>query len=251
MTRWRRVLVLVAAVALLTACASAPEHVINDQEAATANAKLGIDYMHKGELNKALTTLQQALHYNPKQVSANWALAIIYHRRHEEDKANTHFRRALQAQQRPEILNSYGAFLCDRGKTEGAVRAFSRAAGNPSYKTPADAWANAGLCLQRAGKTGQALHYYQLALEDNARHAPALWRMAQLQYAQNNYLQARGFLQRLQDVTTLSPEALVLGARIELALHNRPNARAYLQRYNAGHPTHPRSLEQLGTQADE
>lgn len=236
---------------VLTACASSPQQKLNNADAANANANLGIDYMRKGNNELALSKLKRALEYNPDHVNANWALGIVYQRLNEPDKAETYFQRAIDRQPRPEILNSYGVFLCEQGETEEAVDKFQRSADNPRYATPANALANAGLCLERAGKTAKAETYYRRALKANPEHAPTLRQLAQLSYKQGDYLRARGFLQRLEDVETLSGDMLLLGARIELAQGNRQGAALYLRRYNTDHPGAPRTLDQLEVESDE
>lgn len=232
----------------LGACAGGPDEHLDEQRAADANAALGIDYMRKGNYEQALSRLRRALSYDDEHVDANWALALTYGRLQEYDKADTHFRRALDVSPSPPILNSYGAFLCERGRVEDAVRYFDRAADNPRYASPADALANAGLCLVRTGREAEGEDYFRRALEHDPEHAAALERMARLEFGRGDHLGARAFLQRRADAGPLDRELLLLAARNELALGDRDEARRYLRRYNADESGAPVTLEQLSNQ---
>lgn len=217
----------------LGACAGGPDEPLDEQRAADANAALGIDYMRKGNYERALSRLRRALSYDDRHVDANWALALTYGRLQEYDKADVHFRRALDGSPSAPILNSYGAFLCERGRIDDAVRYFRRAADNPRYASPADALANAGLCLTRAGRDSEGEDYFRRALEKDPEHASALERLARLEFAHGDHLRARAFLQRRAAVGPLDGELLLLAARNELALGDRREAALYLRRYNA------------------
>lgn len=168
---------------LLVACSSVPKPGSRNMAAANANAKLGVDYLQKGELDKAATTLKRALRYDPDQVDANWGLAIIARRRQKPDKADQFFRKALDKDAKPAILNSYAAFLCNRGQTQKAVSMFLRAANDPRYKTPGNALSNAGLCLQRAKNYTAAARMYKQALKTAGEQPSILKHLAKIESA--------------------------------------------------------------------
>jgi len=229
---------------LLFGCATGGDTVDN-QRAAEANAGLAADFLRRGNNQQAATHFKRALGYDDSNVSANWGMAIASDRLGNPERARRYYNDALALQSRPDIVNSYAAFLCKQGDVSEAVGYFKQAAGNPRYAGRADALANAGLCLQRDGQAQVAERYYRDALAADASQVTALAQMAQLEYAQQNYLRARAFIERADAVTELNAEQLMQGARIELALGDREAARAYLERHNTSQPAAALSLSQL------
>jgi len=241
---------LVAATALLltVGCATAPdEGDLNAEKVAEANANLGIDFMRRGKDEQALGKLTRAVRFDSEHVNAQWALGIVYARLREPGRAEEHFRRAMDLSPAPEIRNTYGVFLCQQGRVDEAVENFRQAADNPRYAAPEDALANAGLCLRQAGRLDAAEARFRRALAAAADHPPALTGMAQLSRARGNDMKARAFIERLDDAKGLRGEALLLAARIELALGDRQAASRYLRRYNEANPDKARKLSELET----
>ena len=218
---------------------------VDGSRAAEANANLGADFLRKNDNEQALSRFQRALDYDSDNLSANWGMAIVNDRLGETDDARRYYRKTLDLQPGPAIYNSYGVFLCRQGEVEPALKYFKRAADNPRYAGHADALANAGLCLHRAGQPDAAERYYRDALAVDDSQMTALADMARLKYEQGDYLRARAFLERADSVNTLDAEQLLLGARIELALDDRAAAGAYLERHNASAPSASLSLSQL------
>lgn len=238
-----------AAVFALAACAGGPEPVPDPDRAAAANAELGVRYLRDGNEAEAVKRLEKALEYDSRHVDAHWALGIAYDRLNEPEAADRHYRRAIDIQDRPEILNSYGVFLCRRERVEDALDYFERAVDDPGYPGPADALANAGLCLDRVGQPDRAERYFRRALARNERHRPSLAGLAEQRLEEGDALHARGFFQRLQAASgpdrPLTDDWLLLGARIETVLGDREAAAAYLQRYNERNPGDQRTLDDL------
>lgn len=240
---------LLTAVLVAAGCAGGPEPVPNPGRAAAANTGLGVDLLRDGKEAQAIKQLEKALEYDPRHVEAHWALGIAHDRLNEPEAADRHYRRAIDIQDRPEILNSYGVFLCREGRTGEALNYFERAAEDPRYPGPADALANAGRCLARVGETDRADRYFRRALARDERHRPSLAALARQSLERDDALRARGFFQRLEATaspqTPLADEWLLLGARIEAALGDRTAASAYLQRYNERNPEERRTLDEL------
>lgn len=243
MTQWRGV-VLVVLMAVLAGCATGPDGV-DDQRAAEANANLGADFLRKQDNEQALARFKRALKYDRNNMTANWGMAVVNDRLGETDDARRYYEKALDLNPGAPIFNSYAAFLCKQGDVERAVRYFDRAANNPRYAGRADAQANAGLCLHRAGKPEAAEKYHRQALAAEPDQITALNDMARLMFEQGDTLRARAFNQRADAANGLDAEQLLLGARIELALGDRDAAGAYLERHNEREPSATLSLRQL------
>jgi len=228
----------------LAGCAG-HENVVDKGRAADANASLGADFLRKNDNEQALSRYKRALGYDRNNVSANWGMAIVNDRLGETEEASRFYKKTLDLQPGPAIYNSYGVFLCKQGDTDSAIKYFKRAANDPRYAGSADALANAGLCLHRAGQPAVAERYYRDALAANDSQLTALTDMARLKYEQGDFLRARAFIERADSVAKLDAEQLLLGARIELALNDSEAAGAYLERHNAAEPSASLSLRQL------
>lgn len=104
--------------------------------------------MQVGNLDAAERKAREALKLAPESPDALVLLAGIDERRGRTQQAGESFRRAAeQAPQRGDILNNYGAWLCQQGRPAESLVWFDRALQAPGYATPAESQANAGgLC---------------------------------------------------------------------------------------------------------
>jgi type IV pilus assembly protein PilF len=241
-----------AALALLAACTTTVQGGRTDlKEAARLNTQLGIDYMRRSQFEYALEKLQRALDQDPDLAIAHSSIALLYQRRGEVKLASRHYRRAIDLNRDdPSTLNNFGIFLCGQGEIGEAEQLFLRAAKSKDNTSPADAWANAGVCTRRdSKKLEQAEGYLREALRLNPRHPNALAQMALVSYERQDYLRARAFLQRYESVAQATAQTLWLGAQTERKLGDVPAARAYERRLRSDFPDAPETeamLKQTG-----
>jgi type IV pilus assembly protein PilF len=219
--------VLIAA--LLAACASMPsQEPSKARRMAETNVQLGLAYMQQGDLETALMKLQRALEQDPKLSSAHHSIAILYQRLGNDTLAEKHYKTALQLE--PDAArahNNYGQFLCLRQRYAEAEEHFIKAAGNPLYNSIAGALTNAGVCANRVPDAVKAEQFFRQALEHDQKYAPALLQMAGVTFKAGNYLSARAYLERYQNVASHNPESLWLGVRIEDALGDKDASSSY------------------------
>lgn len=208
------------------------------KEAARLNTQLGIDYMRKGQYDLALEKLQRALEQDDDLAAAHSTIALLYQRRGEAELAEDHYREALNLNNDdPSTLNNFGIFLCGQGEVEDAEEIFLKSAQSKDNNSPADAWANAGVCVRRNPKTAaRAENYFREALKANGRHPNALAQMALASYDAGDYLRARAFLQRYEAVAKPTPQTLWIGAQTERKLGDLQSARAYERRLRSDFP---------------
>ncbi|MCA1805504.1 MAG: type IV pilus biogenesis/stability protein PilW [Xanthomonadaceae bacterium] len=235
---------------LLGACSSTPTYTSDPKRAAQANLELGVAYYREGRLQLAMENLQRAVELDPDLAQAHGAIAILYERLGENESAERHYRRALAlAPADSRTNNNFGQFLCHQKRLQDADRHFRQAVADPLYDTPEVAYTNAGICARRIPDVRKAEEYFRLALERNPFYPQALLQMLSLNHEQGEYLRARAYLQRYQQVSRHGPESLWLGIRVEhalgdknaeasygLALRNNfpdaPQTRAYLEWLN-------------------
>lgn len=225
------VVLLALVSALGGGCSSNPER--GDQEsantrAAAINTQLGTEYLNRGQYEVALDKLKRALREDDEFAPAHTVLGVLYEQLGENDLARKHYREAVRLKPADgAINNNYGAFLCRQGQASEAEPYFQKALADPFYKTPAVALANAGVCVMDQGELDKAEGYLRKSLEYDPKFADALLPMANLTYRQQQYLKARGFLQRYEAVASPTPQSLMLGYRVEQELNNDNNVKHY------------------------
>lgn len=189
------------------------------QTPASANTRLGVEYMREGMYKPAKEALEKAVKQDSSYQPAHSAIAVLYERLGEEKLAEKHYRKAYALDPRDSLtLNNYGQYLCRSGRYKEADRMFNTALKDPLYRRPETTLTNAGLCAARQSKQDRATEYFRKALKVNPKYAPALREMARISFAQKNWLGVRAYLQRLEEVGPLPPEFLWYGIQAEQAL---------------------------------
>lgn len=231
---------LLATVSILAGCASDAE-----REATAAKLKkrvdihteLGASYLAANQLDVAQQELEQALDLDSDNSQANHIMGLLQIRLKNDAKAERHFRRAVSEKpENPDARNSYGVFLCERGRLDEADEQFREAIRNPLYKMPEQASLNAGICQLKKPDKAAAARYFRTALQYNPQLSPALFNMARLSFEGGQMLSARGFMQRYFEVATDTPEVLLLAFRIERALGAKDAQASYALRLRGKFP---------------
>ena len=207
------------------------------RQVSETSTQLGIGYMQRGDLNQAKEELEKAIDRDRRNPDAHGAMAVLQERLGQYDEADAAFQRSLSLDdEQPAVRNNYGRFLCSRGRYEEADEQFRMAIDDPLYRRPFVALANAGHCALRAEEFERAEDYLRRALEEQPQFAPALRRLAELNYERGDYLNARGYYQRLIEVREQDPRTLWLGIRIERALGNKDAEASYALRLRSDFP---------------
>jgi len=217
---------------LLSACASSGdkrESSDGDQKnPAEVNAQLGIEYMRKGMYKDSLQKFKKAVRQNPQLQLAQVSMAILYEQLGEDELAGKHYRKAYSIDPNNTLtLNAYGQYLCRIGKLDRADDMFNTAVKDPLYRRPELIYTNAGICARKRPDMKLADRYFRQALQRNSNYQPALREMIRDSFAQKNHLITRAYLQRLQELTPLTPEFLWIGVRTESALDNKNTMSSY------------------------
>jgi type IV pilus assembly protein PilF len=207
------------------------------EQAAIRNLDLGVGYMRQGRPDLALSSLQEALEYDPRLASAHSTIALVYEQLDDAEAAEEHYRRATQLE--PDdgsAANSYAVFLCRSDRWQEAERFFRRAADSNSYATPAVALTNAGVCARTARELEDAEQYFREALERDANAADALYHLADLSLQAEDYLSARAFTQRYLASTASNPEVLLICVQTERRLGADAAAQRCAEQLRSGFP---------------
>ena len=242
---------LLASVVALAACAGGGG--VNDDppvnEAAVANMNLGAGYLQQGRTDLAIERLLRALDQDPRLVQAHSTIALAYDQIGSLEEAEMHYQRATQLDpEDSQAANAYAVFLCSRqNRWADAEPYFRRAAANPTYGTPEVALTNAGVCARSAGQNEAAAQNFRAALARNPSYPDALLNMMELSYQEQNYMQARAFVQRYLDGRPPAASVLWICYNVERQLNNAPGAERCAAQLRSGFQGSP-ELQQLEEQ---
>lgn len=186
---------------------------------AKIHTELASAYYQVGNLAVALQDARTAVGIDPTYAPAHSMLGLIYMRLHENQLAESSFKRALQyAPGDPDINHNYGWFLCETGREAQSIQYFRRAIADPLYREPAKSYALAGRCEMRAGKSKEAEQDFQRALTLQPNEPVALLALGELRYKQSDYPAARKLVGRFNEVIGPTASSLWLALRVERKL---------------------------------
>ena len=246
--------IMVILASLLTACSSKEQGVRTapDDKISQINLELGVAYMREQKYAEAMANLQKAKDYNPDDPNIYSALALLYDRIGEPDKAESTFEKAISIDESNSLVrNNYGAFLCAQGRYKEAYVQYQAALDNPLYTTPEYAHTNAGLCAVRSKDLNKAETEFRAALQKNPKFSIALFQMANLSFENGRMLQSRAYLQRFAEVAQPGPQSLWLSIRVEKALGDQDAAASQSLLLKAKYPDSEETRQLLDMEKHE
>lgn len=193
--------------------------------------------LRAGDLKSAEAEATAALKASPLSADALTLLAVIADRKGAEIQAGEYYKRAAEAAPKQGgALNNYGAWLCGNGFPAESLVWFDRALAAPGYGTPESALANAGGCALKTGQYERADRDLRKALSIAPQNAYALASLAESEYRQGRYFEARAFTERRLAAAPATVAVLQLAAGIEEKLGDKAAASRYVQRLRAEFP---------------
>ncbi len=161
------------------------------EQAAAAYYQLGVEYLNKGEYERALLELRKAQATDPKKVEVYNAEGLVYYYTSRNTEAEEAFRKALLMKENySEAYINLGTLYAREGKCAQAVSQFEKALQNPFYKTPAKAKENLGLCYQILGQFRKAEASFKEAIRLDPFLFRAYFDLGKLYYKNNRIDQA-------------------------------------------------------------
>jgi type IV pilus assembly protein PilF len=206
---------------------------VQNDSRATASAKVHTElagmYYERSQLGIALGEIAKALQADRNYAPAYNVRGLIHMALREDKEAEEDFKQSLQLDKSDsETHNNYGWFLCQRERAKESIPHFMAALKNPLYTTPERAYLNAGVCSQKAGQLKDAEEFLQRALLVQPGNPQALLALAELGFANGDYLAAKkyfaAYAERTEEPTA---EQLWLAVRIERKLGDRNAAASY------------------------
>jgi type IV pilus assembly protein PilF len=194
---------------------------------AQAHTNLGAAYLQKNKLEIALDEFTQATQIMPSYAMAYNGLAMVRAALGQDEEAEYNFKKSIDLDSTISAThNNYGSFLCNRGRYDESIEQFLEAVSNPLYATPNLAYANAGICAERAGDIPRAEKYLKQSLLIQPLTHSAAFKLAEIQFKRGDVVEAKKTLQNAL-VASPSAEVLWLGVKIARELKNRNDEASY------------------------
>jgi type IV pilus assembly protein PilF len=242
----------VCSLLLLSACSSrieTREQDFDKVKAAKTRLSLGLTYLENGNFSQAKFNLDKALEFAPQSAQTHYGMAYYYQTVEEYNSAEKSYQLAMDLAPRDaDIANSYGAFLCTRGKYAKAKEYFLKAINSDSYISSAETYENLALCSQRHGQLPDAIEYLGSALNHQPGRVKSLFLLADMLLANQQPDAARVALRRYDNVSEVSAESLWLASRIEQAAGKEQAAIDYANMIVSLYPNHVPAKNYLSAQ---
>ncbi|MDH5183085.1 MAG: type IV pilus biogenesis/stability protein PilW [Gammaproteobacteria bacterium] len=231
---------MLALLVALSACSSGekkPDKPEIKETPAKINAELGRGYMQQGDYRLAMEKLETALSYNPQHDKAHHYMAQLNRLLGDSEGAIKHYQLAIElAPDNSQLRNNYGAYLCEQKKYKEAEVHFLLAINDPLFEGKLQAYENIGLCAYEAGDLEKAEKYLRKALRINPKLPYSLIQMAMIHFDNGEYLRARAFLQRYEEVGPVTAASLWLGVQVEHQLGDRKTMQRYATELSRNFP---------------
>lgn len=219
---------------LLSACTTVVENnsrKVDKMAAARDRTAIAAEYIRKGENDKALSYLQQALKSNPDSADAHNLMGVVMERDGNVKAAGKAFRKALSLRDDfTQAHNNYGSFLFRQKEYKQALKQFEAAAADASYGYRASAFEGVGRCAWMLGDRARAEEAFSRSLSLEPNLPTATLYIAEIRYDQNNPESARSLYKRYLELTPNSPQtaqSLWLGIRLERRYGNQDALASY------------------------
>lgn len=242
---------------LLFACASEPTDKgfigsgsFDKEEAAKTRVSLGLTYLKNGNFSQAKFNLDKALEFAPRSGKANFAMAFYYQQVDEVKRAHEYYKQAIDfSRNDPDILNSYGAFLCQEGDYEQAKKYFLQSVDDKSYISTASTYENLAICSENQGKIEEAITYFNSALNHQPTRPTSLLYVSQLYVKTERWEEAKKSLWKYERNASVSSESLWLSFQIARGLQDLRASVEYaeiLKRLYPNDPNTQKAINALG-----
>lgn len=207
---------------ILSACTSQPVDKrfkgagdFDKVEAAKTRVSLGLTYLKNGSFSQAKFNLDKALEFDPRSGAANFGMAFYYQQVDEVKRAHEYYKQAIDfSDDDPDVLNSYGAFLCKQGDYAQAKRYFLKAVNDKSYVSTAGTYENLAICAQSQGLIDEAIAYFNSALNHQPTLVSSLLYLSQLYVQTKQWDAAEKTVWKYERNSNVSDESLWLSFQI-------------------------------------
>lgn len=247
---------MLAALALLSACGTAPTEDTADGVAARKRAEvhlqLAVGYYARGQFDVAQDEIRRALQIDPNNVDSYNVQGLIYMSQAQPRLAEGSFQRALRiSPDNPEVLNNYGWFMCQSGREREALEQFAKILQHRAYPNQARVLNNAGICSVRLMDLTGAEAYFVKAFELDPGSQAINTNLADVYYRRDQLPRAQFHLNRALKADNPAADTLWLAVRVERKLGNEALANGYANQLRRRYPQSPEFAAYLRGAFDE
>ncbi|WP_096084448.1 type IV pilus biogenesis/stability protein PilW [Agaribacterium haliotis] len=226
---------------LLAGCVSTIDNgpKLDKQKAVEANVKLGMNYLQKNERDRALRAFSTAQDMDAKSAEAMAGIAMVHQLNGETELADQKFRRAMKLRadfSMSSIELSYSRFLFENGRCADARPYLEKASADITYPSRGNALYLLGLCSLALGDSKRARGAFEHALNISKSNAPAALELAEMQFDDGEYSEAKRNLDLYSAYAQASARSLWLGIRIERIFGNKDKEASYALALKNLHP---------------
>ncbi|WP_395340858.1 type IV pilus biogenesis/stability protein PilW [Ningiella sp. W23] len=246
-----RVCICALIVAVISGCVSEPTdpsfigaRAFDPDEASKTRVSLGLTYLQNGNFSQAKFNLDKALEFAPRNGQAHYAMAFYYQQVEEPELAEESYEKALSfSRNDPDVVNSYGAFLCEQGKYEKAKEYFLAAVNDRNYVSTAETYENLAICSQSQGNNEEAIEFFNSALNHQPTRPKSLLLLANLYAEEEQWEEAKRALFKYERSAQVTPESLYLQYQIATGLNDTKTAVGYGEILKSMFPEHPKTKD--------
>ena len=220
----------------------------DEDNAAEYNYQLGARYYQNASYELARDRLERAVDHDPRLARAHMMLGMTYEALDNRRLATASYEESVRVGPRDiTVLNAYAVFLCRQGDYSGAGKYFARAANHPENDDAEQTLTNAGLCMLQKPDAAAAEGFFRDALEHKSTYGEALLQLCLMKFKQEDYLNARAFLQRFMSSNKSTAGVLYLAAEIEGRLGNDDGREEFVNQLLRDFPESPEARRALSS----
>jgi len=176
----------------------------------TDYTNLGMVYMEKGEIHKALRAFEKAVSINPSYAEAYYSRGLAYDNMDMHEEALFDYRKAERLGLISDELHyNIGLLYFKLGKTKEALREYGKAIGiNPRNKK---AYNNIGTIYYQSGLLEEAVDSFKRAIDADPRFVDALYNLGNTYFRMERYSEATELYKRTIEVKDFADARYNLG----------------------------------------
>lgn len=224
-------IIALTATLVLAGCVSTvppSKYQVDEERALDSHVQLALKYIEAQNRESARHHLRKAFEIDRKSVEATFAMAMLYQLEGEPKMAEEYFKRTLKLDRDyTRARNNYGAFLFGRERYKEAYEQFEIASEDLDYDNRAQAMVNLGRTAIKLDKPERAEAVFEHANRLNAAMPTVKYELAALNFAQNDYAEAKKYLAAYEQIARPVPQTLLLGIKVERIFGNKDKEASY------------------------
>jgi type IV pilus assembly protein PilF len=158
------------------------------QEQAQLHLRIGTSLLIKGRYPQALAELLEAENLDGSDAVIQNNLGLAYFVRHEYDIAETHIKKAIEANPKySDAKNNLGRVYIELARYDDAIRELNLVTKDLTYPNPEKAYVNLGLAYLKKGDSQTSQGMFKKSIEANSRFCPGYNYYGQSLFQQQKY----------------------------------------------------------------